>query len=475
MIERQGPRDAGAASPRSAAADPARLPLAEVDALGRGLDQARRAALGAAAALDPLHLRRPDTKRRRSCRFALDGVASGDIDATAIASWRPAPIKVRRFDDYVAALLKAKVVLDADRRKAIILADAKSLAFAQGLELVEDEGLLDEVAGPRRMAGRADGRVRGGVPRHPARSDPRDHPRQPEMLRAARRRTASSPTSSSSSPTSWRATAARRSRPATRASCGRGSPTRATSGRPISPSCPTTRQGEKPLDQRLAKLKALGIVFHEKLGTQGERVERIAALARALAPPVGCVPELAERAARLAKADLVTEMVGEFPELQGLMGRYYAAAQGEDVSVAAGDRGALQAAGAGRPRADRAGVDRGGARRQARHAGRLLGDRREADRQQGPLCAAARGAGRDPDRAGERAAAAARFRSPSRQSRSLGAADRSSAARLAIAATRWTGATRRSVEVETRRMLRRSATAISMRARSTSSPSSPTA
>jgi len=63
-------------------------------------------------------------------------------------------------------------------------------------------------------------------------------------------------------------------------------------------------------------------------------VARIAALARALAPPVGCVPDLAERAARLAKADLVTEMVGEFPELQGLMGRYYAEAQGEDVNVA---------------------------------------------------------------------------------------------------------------------------------------------
>ena len=114
-------------------------------------------------------------------------------------------------------------------------------------------------------------------------------------------------------------------------------------------------------------------MFHEKLGTQGERIERIAALARALAPAVGCVPELAERAARLAKADLVTEMVGEFPELQGLMGSYYAEAQGEDVSVAAGDRGALQAAGPERPRADFAGVDRRRARRQARHAGRASG------------------------------------------------------------------------------------------------------
>jgi glycyl-tRNA synthetase beta chain len=94
-------------------------------------------------------------------------------------------------------------------------------------------------------------------------------------------------------------------------------------------------KAKKPLDQRLEKLKAMGIRFHEKLGTQGERVERIAALARELAPIVGADAKLAERAARLAKADLVSEMVGEFPELQGLMGRYYATAQGEAPSVAA--------------------------------------------------------------------------------------------------------------------------------------------
>ena len=88
-----------------------------------------------------------------------------------------------------------------------------------------------------------------------------------------------------------------------------------------------------PLESRLEKLKS--IVFHEKLGTQFERVERIAALAKELAPVLGADPDLAERAARLAKADLVTEMVGEFPELQGLMGRYYATLQGEHPSVAA--------------------------------------------------------------------------------------------------------------------------------------------
>jgi glycyl-tRNA synthetase beta chain len=85
----------------------------------------------------------------------------------------------------------------------------------------------------------------------------------------------------------------------------------------------------------MAKLDRLGVVFHARLGTQGERVRRIAALARELAPIVGADPDKAGRAAKLAKADLPTEMVGEFPELQGLMGRKYAELQGEDASVAA--------------------------------------------------------------------------------------------------------------------------------------------
>ena len=167
----------------------------------------------------------------------------------------------------------------------------------------------------------------------------------------------------------------------------------------------------KPLDQRLEKLDR--VVFHEKLGTQGERIARIEALARELAPKVGADPELAARAAHLAKADLATEMVGEFPELQGLMGRYYATAQGEEPSVAAAIEEHYKPQGPNDRIPDFAGLDRGRARRQARHARRLLGDRREADRQQGPLCAAARGAWRDPYCAGEWAAAAADAR-PSR-------------------------------------------------------------
>jgi glycyl-tRNA synthetase beta chain len=92
---------------------------------------------------------------------------------------------------------------------------------------------------------------------------------------------------------------------------------------------------KKPLDQRMARLDHLGVTFHARLGTQGQRVERIAHLAEDLAPVVGADPALARRAAVLAKADLQTEVVGEFPELQGVMGRKYALLQGEAEAVAA--------------------------------------------------------------------------------------------------------------------------------------------
>ena len=87
------------------------------------------------------------------------------------------------------------------------------------------------------------------------------------------------------------------------------------------------------LEDRLPKFEQ--IVFHEKLGTQAERIKRIERLAAEIAPLVGADVEKTKRAAHLAKADLLTEVVGEFPELQGLMGKYYALAQGEDASVAA--------------------------------------------------------------------------------------------------------------------------------------------
>jgi len=77
------------------------------------------------------------------------------------------------------------------------------------------------------------------------------------------------------------------------------------------------------------------VTFHNKLGSQADRIARIAALAREIAPYVGADPDLAEQAAMVAKADLQSAMVGEFPELQGLMGSYYAKAAGLDPAVAA--------------------------------------------------------------------------------------------------------------------------------------------
>ena len=89
---------------------------------------------------------------------------------------------------------------------------------------------------------------------------------------------------------------------------------------------------KRTLDSRIDDLK--GIVFHAKLGTQYERVERIAKLAGEIAAKIGADPKKAERAARLAKADLTTGVVGEFPELQGVMGRYYALHDKEDADIA---------------------------------------------------------------------------------------------------------------------------------------------
>jgi glycyl-tRNA synthetase beta chain len=266
--------------------------------------------------------------------FALGDVVAGDR-TFGHRFMAPAPIEARRFETYVDALFNAKVVLDADRRKAMILADARNLAFARGLELVEDEGLLEEVAGlvewPVVLVGEFEGEFLE-IPPEVIRATIRAN-QKCFVLRDSHGKLANAfiLVANLIASDGGDAIAAGNAR-VVRA---RLSDARHFWRTDLADLPDYKEKASKPLDQRLEKLKALGIVFHEKLGTQGERVERVAALARALAPPVGCVPDLAERAARLAKADLVTEMVGEFPELQGLMGKYYAEAQGEDVSVAA--------------------------------------------------------------------------------------------------------------------------------------------
>jgi glycyl-tRNA synthetase beta chain len=266
--------------------------------------------------------------------FAIDGIESSQF------TWghrfmAPEPIDVRRYDDYVDALQKAKVVLDADRRKAIIREDAKNLAFAQGLTLVEDEGLLEEVAGlvewPVVLIGEFEDDFLN-IPAEVIRATIRAN-QKCFVLRGADGRLANRFVIVSN-------LIARDGGVAIAAGNARVVRARLSDARHFwltdLHDLPDYKdKAAKPLDQRLAKLEALGIVFHEKLGTQAERIERIESLTRELSAQVGADAELAARAARLAKADLVTEMVGEFPELQGLMGRYYATEQGEEASVAA--------------------------------------------------------------------------------------------------------------------------------------------
>lgn len=265
----------------------------------------------------------PETEDPEIVRFEVDGIASGDV-TYGHRFLAPDPIRVKRFDDYVPALERAKVVLDADRRKDMILHDAKDLAFAQGLELVEDEGLLEEVAGlvewPVVLMGSFDEAFLD-IPPEVIRTTIRANQkcfvlRDPKTGKLANKFLLTSNLIA----TDGGKTIVGGNERVVRARLSDAN------------FFWKTDQGVK-LEDRLEKLK--NIVFHEKLGTQYERVERIAALSKELAPIVGADPALAERAARLAKADLVTEMVGEFPELQGLMGRYYATLQGENPSVAA--------------------------------------------------------------------------------------------------------------------------------------------
>jgi glycyl-tRNA synthetase beta chain len=276
--------------------------------------------------------------------FEVDGIKSGNV-TYGHRFHAPGPITVKRFDDYVASLERAKVVLDADRRKEIILADAKNLAFAAGLELVEDEGLLEEVAGlvewPVVLMGDFEERfleIPGEAIRATIRANQKCFVlRDPATGELANRFIPVSNLIASDgglgiTAGNGRVVRARLSDAAYFWQTDRG---------PL-PDLDTLKESAeklgldlaKPLDQRMAKLDRLGVVFHAKLGTQGERVQRIAALAKELAPIVGADPALAERAGKLAKADLPTEMVGEFPELQGLMGRKYAELQGEHPSVA---------------------------------------------------------------------------------------------------------------------------------------------
>src|SRR6516164_3647236 len=264
----------------------------------------------------------PDNEEPEIVPFRVDGITAGD-ETRGHRFLSPQPFKVRHLEDYAAKLEKAKVVLDPERRKAIVVADAKNLAFAQGFEFVEDDDLLDEVAGlvewPVVLVGAFDKEFLS-IP--------------PEVIRATIRN-------------NQKCFVLRDSKTAslvnrfilvanTEAEDG-GKAIVAGNERVIRARLSDARffyetDLKVPLEDRLPKFEQ--IIFHEKLGSQAERIARIVQLAAELAPVVGAEVEKAKRAARLCKADLLTEVVGEFPALQGLMGKYYAESQGEDQAVA---------------------------------------------------------------------------------------------------------------------------------------------
>jgi glycyl-tRNA synthetase beta chain len=253
--------------------------------------------------------------------FAIGGIESGK-ETRGHRFMAPEPFSVKGFKDYKEKLREAKVILDGEERAGIILEGARKAAAKEGITLVEDEALLAENAGltewPVVLMGAFDEDFLS-VP--------------PEVLATAMK----AHQKCFSLRKKGGALANRFILVANLEARDKGKAIVAGNERVIRARLADAKfffdQDRKvSLEERVPKLKE--IVFHEKLGSQYERVQRVWKLAREIAPLVGAEPDLAERAAILAKADLVSLMVGEFPELQGVMGRYYALDQEEDPAVA---------------------------------------------------------------------------------------------------------------------------------------------
>lgn len=256
--------------------------------------------------------------------LTVEGIASGD-STRGHRFMAPDAFTVTSFDDYAAKLRRAKVMLDPAEREAAIWQEAQNLAFARGWDIVEDKGLLTEVAGL----------VEWPVPLMGA-IEERFLSLPPEVLQTSMKE--HQKFFSAKNPKTGR-----------------------IEGFVTVANIETADQGETilkgnqkvlasrlsdatffwDLDLREAKagmadwaegLKS--VTFQSKLGSQADRIARIAALAREIAPLVGADPDQAEEAAKIAKLDLRSAMVGEFPELQGTMGRYYALEAGKDAAVA---------------------------------------------------------------------------------------------------------------------------------------------
>ncbi|MEP3786755.1 glycine--tRNA ligase subunit beta [Ascidiaceihabitans sp.] len=254
----------------------------------------------------------------------VDGITSSDI-TEGHRFMAPGRFSVTSFDDYTTKLKRAFVVLDASERADTIWHDATNQAFANGLEVIEDAGLLAEVAGlvewPVVLMGTIDDDFLG-LPPEVLKVSMKEHQKFFSVKNSKTGRIERFITV------------------ANRETADNGATILAGNQKVLSARLADAKFFWEN-DLRVAKagmsewLNALkNVTFHNKLGTQAELIERMANLAREIAPHVGADPDMAEKAARLAKADLSSEMVYEFPELQGLMGRYYVEASGEDVAIA---------------------------------------------------------------------------------------------------------------------------------------------
>jgi len=254
--------------------------------------------------------------------FEVFGIATGN-ETEGHRRMGRGPFAVKDFADYETTLReKGKVVLKRADRMAMIAQQAAKVCADAGLKLVEDEGLLNEVAGlaewPIAILGQMDPDFLD-LPPEVIQLTMKTHQK---YFAVARADGSLAPNfvviANQDAPDGGKAIAAGNARVLS----ARLSDARHFWDKDIA-------RGLEDMATDLSK-----VTFHEKLGTVADKVERVAALARELAPSVGADPDLAERAARLAKADLVSQMVYEFPELQGVMGRYYALEAGEPAEVA---------------------------------------------------------------------------------------------------------------------------------------------
>ena len=255
--------------------------------------------------------------------FEVDGIQSGDVTEGHRFMGAGQPFAVKDFADYRTKLERNFVLLDAADRKLRILEGAKAVCAAKGLALVDDDGLLDEVSGlaewPTPILGDMDPQFLALPPevvqlsmkvhqKYFAVREPGKDGLAPHFVVVA----------------NVEATDGGQALAAGNA--------KVLSARLSDAEFFWTEDQKVGFDAWNAKLK--DVTFHAKLGTLAERVDRIAALAREIAPLVGADPAQAEQAARLSKADLASGMVGEFPELQGIMGGYYARLAGQPDAVA---------------------------------------------------------------------------------------------------------------------------------------------